>query len=270
MTKVVVLDEVNVLCSVVRHTGAEHRGLANEVMGEALTKSGLVLDDIGYIISTGYGRMNVPFADRQVTELTCHARGLASLFPKVRLGIDVGGQDTKALCIRGGKLVDFVMNDKCAAGTGRFLEVIAATLGLKVEDLGGISAHATGKVSISSICTVFAEQEVVSHLSAGVPIENIVAGIHDAMAGRIARMSRRLKVEPDVVFTGGVARNTGVLRSLEEHLGCHVLVPQDPLLTGCLGAALVGRDLYAQERAKNETVPRRVRRLEKASFFGQE
>ena len=267
MTKVVVTDEARMLASVVRHTGAEHRKMANKVMEEALAKTGLAFDDISYVVATGYGRMNVPFADGQITELTCHARGLASIFPNVRLGIDVGGQDAKSLRIRDGKLADFVMNDKCAAGTGRFLEVIANALGLKVEELGSISSRATGKVSISSTCTVFAEQEVVSRLSEGASIENIVAGLHDSIAGRVARMARKLKIEPDVVFTGGVAKNSGVLHSLEEHLGRKVLVPDEPLLSGALGAALMGRDMVIRAIARNEPIQRGARRLEEATFF---
>ena len=267
MTKVVITDEASMLASVTYHTDAEHRRMANKVMEEALAKSGLAFNDISYVIATGYGRMNVPFADGQITELTCHARGLASIFPNVRLGIDVGGQDAKALRIKDGKLVDFVMNDKCAAGTGRFLEVIAAALGLRVEDLGAISSKARSKVAISNTCTVFAEQEVVSRLTEGAAVENIVAGIHDSIAGRVARMSRRLRIEPDVAFTGGVAKNSGVVRSLEEKLGLKLLVPNEPLLSGALGAALMGRDLVTRSIAKNEPVQRGPRRMEAATFF---
>ncbi len=267
MTKVVVADEAEIVASVTHHTDAEHRRMANKVMEEALTKCALSFDDISYVIATGYGRMNVPFADGQITELTCHARGLASMFPNVKLGIDVGGQDAKALRIRDGRLVDFVMNDKCAAGTGRFLEVIAASLGLKVEDLGTISSKAVAKVAISSTCTVFAEQEVVSRLSEGAAIGSIVAGIHDSIASRVARMTRKLRIEPDVVFTGGVAKNPSVVRSLAEHLGVKLLVPDEPLLSGAIGAALMGRDFVTRSMAKNEPIRRGSRRLEAATFF---
>jgi predicted CoA-substrate-specific enzyme activase len=267
MTKVVVTAEAVICASVTHHTGAEHRRLANRVMEEALGQCGVAFDDLSYVVATGYGRMNVPFADRQITELSCHARGVASVFPNVRLAIDVGGQDAKALRIRDGKMIDFVMNDKCAAGTGRFLEVIARTLGLNVEDLGRISANATGKTPISSTCTVFAEHEVVSRLSEGAPLEDIIAGLHDSVASRVARMARRLKIEPDVVFTGGVAKNTGVVKALEEQMERKVLVPDEPLLSGALGAALLGRDLTLNAMAKNEPVARGPRRLESATFF---
>ena len=268
MTKIAILDEDGqVIASVVNHTGAEHRRLANKVMEEALSKIGLSIEDMSFIMATGYGRINVPFADRQITELTCHARGIASFFPNVSLAIDVGGQDAKGLKIRNGKLIDFVMSDKCAAGTGRFLEVIADALGLRVEDLGSISLRSTQKVSVSSTCTVFAQQEVVNHLSDGVPLEDVVAGLHDAIASRVARMVRRLKVAPDVVFTGGVAKNIGVVKALEENLGCRVFVPEEPLLSGAIGAALMGRDLTHQALARGETVQTGERRLEEATFF---
>ena len=269
MTKAVVTEETKICASITYYTGAEHRRQANKIMEEVLKQSGLAFDEITYVVATGYGRMNVPFADRQITELTCHARGLASMFPNVHLGIDVGGQDAKALKIKNGKLLDFVMNDKCAAGTGRFLEVIAAVLGIKIEDLGAISAKAKNKVTISSTCTVFAEQEVITRLSQGVSLEDVVAGIHDSIASRVARMARRLRVEPDVVFTGGVAKNSGVVRALEEHLECKVLVPEEPLLSGALGAALLARDIVIQAMERKQLLQRGPRKLEETTFFSQ-
>ena len=268
MTKVVIIDEhEQLLARVESYTGAEHRRLANKIMEEALGQANLSFDAISYITATGYGRLNVPFADRQVTELTCHAKGVASFFPTVRTAIDIGGQDAKGMQINDGKLVDFVMNDRCAAGTGRFLEIVADTLGLKVEDLGDISAKSENKVTISSICTVFAQQEVISRISEGVALEDIVAGLHDAIASRVVRMVSRLKIQPDVVFTGGVAKNMGVVRAIEENLGYKVYVPEDPLISGALGAALFGKELTLKARAKGEPVQRKKRRLEEATFF---
>lgn len=268
MTKVVIIGEDDeIRASIIKHTGAEHRRLANRVMEEALEQAVLTIDEISYIIATGYGRINVPFADRQITELTCHAKGVASFFPGVRLAIDIGGQDAKGLKVRDGKLIDFVMSDKCAAGTGRFLEVLSATLGLNLEDLGDISLKSTKKVSISSICTIFARQEVVNHLSDGVPLEDIVAGLHSAIASRVASMARRLKVEPDVVFTGGVAKNIGVVSALEETLGCPVLVPEEPLLSGAIGAALLAKEITLKALAKGEPIQKGERPLGEATFF---
>jgi predicted CoA-substrate-specific enzyme activase len=268
MTKVAIIDEhEKLLAFLVQHTGAEHRRLANKVMEEALIQTGITIDEITYVIATGYGRINVPFADKQITELTCHARGVAHFFPNVRLGIDIGGQDAKGLKIKNGKLLDFVMSDKCAAGTGRYLEVVAQTLGLSLDDLGPISLKSKNKVSISSVCTIFAQQEVINHLSAGVPLEDVVAGLHDAIAGRVARMVQRLKVEPDVVFTGGVAKNIGVVKALEENLGCSVLVPSEPLLSGALGAALIARETVMKAQSEGKPIGRIDRKLEEASFF---
>jgi predicted CoA-substrate-specific enzyme activase len=268
MTKVVVVDGDGGTCSrVIGPTGAEHRRLANKVMEQALKESGVSFDEIEYVVATGYGRFNVPFADREITELTCHARGVASLFPGVRTAIDIGGQDAKGLKISGGKLVDFVMNDKCAAGTGRFLEVIADTLGIKFEDLGKMSLQSGRVVAISSTCTVFAQQEVVARLSEGVPIEDVLAGVSDAIAQRVVNMVRRLRVEPDVVFTGGVAMNAGVVKAVKERLGCEVFVPEQPLLSGALGAALLGREYVLERLARKEPIVRNERRLAETTFF---
>ena len=268
MTKVLLTDVDGKLLSVVKGpTGPEHRRLANEVMLLALEQANLQLEQIAYIVATGYGRVNVPFADRQITELTCHARGAYSLFPQMKTAIDIGGQDAKCMKVSNGKVRDFAMNDKCAAGTGRFLEVIAAALGIKVEDMGDISLRSGKRVHISNLCTVFARQEVVARLSEGEKLEDIVAGLHDAVAGRVAGLARTLRVEPDVVLTGGVAKNTGVVRAMKEHLRCEIFVPEDPLITGALGAAILGRELWQESVARGERAPTELRRLEKATFF---
>jgi len=268
MTKVVIVDGGgSVVFKVVGPTGAEHRRLANRVMEETLNGAGLAFDQITYLIATGYGRINVPFADTQVTELSCHAKGVVSLFPGVKTAIDIGGQDAKGLKIRKGRLVDFVMNDKCAAGTGRFLEVVADVLGLKMEALGDISLEATKKITISSVCTIFAQQEVITHLSDGVPLPDIVAGLHYAIANRTARMVRRLRIEPDVVFTGGVAKNVGVVNALRDSIGLNILVPQEPLFTGALGAALLGKERAMKAIVSGERLDIKERKLEEATFF---
>jgi predicted CoA-substrate-specific enzyme activase len=268
MTKVVLIDTTDSILSAIKGpTGPEHRQLANEVMRMALEQANLQLDDISYIIATGYGRVNVPFADDQITELSCHARGVYSLFPNVRTAIDIGGQDAKCMKIDKGKLVDFVMNDKCAAGTGRFLEVTAATLGIGLENMGNISLKATKKIQISNLCTIFAQQEVVALLSRGEKVEDIIAGLHDALASRVAALVHRLKIEPDVVLTGGVAKNIGIVKAMEEILGCELLVPEEPLLTGAMGAAILAKEIYVKATAEGEVILTKPRRLEKATFF---
>jgi len=268
MTKVVLMDKSgNLLSTVKGPTGPEHRQLANEVMRQALEQASLQIDDISYIVATGYGRLNVPFADRQITELSCHARGVSSLFPSVRTAIDIGGQDAKCMKIDKGRLTNFVMNDKCAAGTGRFLEVTATALGIELDDMGDISLKATKKIQISNLCTIFAQQEVVALLSRGENLENIVAGLHGALASRVAALARRLGIEPDVVLTGGVAKNTGMVRAMKESLGCELFVPEEPLLTGALGAAILASETYMKAVAEGEALPTKSRRLEKATFF---
>jgi (R)-2-hydroxyacyl-CoA dehydratese activating ATPase len=268
MTKLVIINADEQICSrVIQHSGAEHRRLANKVMEEGLKRAGLAFEDIDFVVATGYGRMVVPFADRQITELTCHTRGLYQNSPGVRLAVDIGGQDSKVMQIANGKLLDFAMNDKCAAGTGRFLEIIAGTLNLKIDELGDLSLKSRQKVQISSTCTVFAQQEVIKRLSEGLPVEDIVAGIHDAIASRVARMADRFRVEPDVLFTGGVARNTGAVKALKARLGCDVLVPAEPLLSGALGAALLGKKIALKALETGEAIPRVKRHLQEATFF---
>jgi len=266
MTKVVIMTD-GILASVIGPTGPEHRKLANRVMEEALAKANLPFDDITYVVATGYGRINVPFADKQITEISCHARGVGSLLPTARTVIDIGGQDCKGIKLNNGRAVDFVMNDKCAAGTGRFLEVIAEGLGVKLDEMGELSLAAKNKVEISNTCTVFAEQEVVAKLSEGVPLEDLVAGLHEAIASRIYGMVSRLKIARDVVVTGGGAKNIGLVNALEAKLGYPVLVPPEPLLTGAIGAALLGKDITQQATKSGLPLPRSERRLQEATFF---
>jgi predicted CoA-substrate-specific enzyme activase len=165
------------------------------------------------------------------------------------------------------RLVSFVMNDKCAAGTGRFLEVTATTLGIKLEDMGDISLKATRQIQISNLCTIFAQQEVVALLSRGEKLENILAGLHDALASRVAALVRRLGIEPDLVLTGGVAKNIGMVEAMKQNLGCEIFVPEEPLLTGALGAAILAKETYMKAVRAGEALPTKSRRLEKATFF---
>ena len=269
MTKVAIINQAT-LVSVIGPTGPEHRKLANEVMEEALAKANLHFEAITYVVTTGYGRINVPFADKQITEITCHAKGVGYLLPEVRTVIDVGGQDCKGIKLNdNGQAVDFVMNDKCAAGTGRFLEVTAEELGVNLEDMGRLSLEAKNKVEISSTCTVFAAQEVVAKLSAGEPLPDIIAGLHEAIATRIYGMVRRLKIEREVALTGGGAKNIGLVKALEAKLGFPTLVPPEPLLTGAIGAALMGRDIVKQAAESGTPLPRSERRLQEVTLFTQ-
>lgn len=266
MTKAVIMAK-ETIASVTGPTGPEHRKLANKVMEEVLAKANLSFNEITYVVATGYGRINVPFADKQLTEISCHARGISSLLPTARTIIDIGGQDTKGIKLSNGRIKNFVMNDKCAAGTGRFLEVIAEALGVKLDDIGRLSLESKNEIVISNTCTVFAEQEVVGKLAEGVQVKDLLAGLHKAISIRIYGLINKLKIERDVVVTGGGAKNIGLVTALETKLGFPVLLPPEPLLTGAIGAALLGKDM-AQKAAK-DGVPlvRSKRRLEEATFF---
>ena len=266
MTKVAIVSD-SLSASVIGPTGPEHRRLANRVMEEALNQAGLRFDQLSYVVATGYGRINVPFADRQVTEITCHAKGLHSLLPSAKTIVDIGGQDSKGIKIKDGRVVSFVMNDKCAAGTGRFLEVIADALGVPLDKLGEVSLTAEKVVAIANTCTVFAEQEVISQLASGESVANLVAGVHEAIATRIYSMVNKLKIEQDVAITGGGAKNIGLVKALETKFGCPVLVPPEPLLTGAIGAALVGKEAYTKAAAKGENLHRSEQGLQEARFF---
>ncbi len=271
MSKAVIVDaRAGMRAYVVGQTGAEHRLRANKVMEDVLQKAGITLDKVAYIISTGYGRVNVPFADKQVTELTCHAKGVASLFPAVRTAIDIGGQDAKVLRIKDGKLIDFLTNDKCAAGTGRFLEVAADTLGLDLNEMGRISLQTDRPVRINSLCTIFAQQEIISRLSEGQPLPEILAGVYIAIATRVVKLARQLKVEPPVVFTGGVAKNAGMVKAIETVLGMPVMVPEEPLITGALGAAILAREQAIKLIESGEYDTHRDKKLSEARIdFGE-
>ncbi|BBO82049.1 2-hydroxyglutaryl-CoA dehydratase [Desulfosarcina ovata subsp. sediminis] len=267
ITKIVISNHSEILASVIQRTGAEHRRRAHRVMDQALAKAGMLADDLDYIVTTGYGRINVPFADAQVTEITCHMRGVSWLSPDVRTIIDIGGQDCKGIKVKDGRLEDFVMNDKCAAGTGRFFEIIAKVLGVDVEQIGPLSLTSKNPAEISNLCTVFAEQEALYRLSEGVPIADIAAGIHKANASRIYGMVRKIKIEQPVAITGGGAKNTGLCHSLQERLQLPVFIPPEPLITGALGAALIAGEKAARVGAQELSVLKKNRRWDAATFF---
>jgi predicted CoA-substrate-specific enzyme activase len=267
MTKTVILEK-EIVAKVIGPTGPEQRRLANRVMEEALRLAGLSFGSITYIVSTGYGRINVPFADKQVTEISCHARGIAHLVPNARTVIDIGGQDSKAIKIdSSGRPTDFIMNDKCAAGSGRFIEVIADTLGLKLEEMGETSLRSRNPAQISNICTIWAQQEVASRLAEGVPVHDLVAGVHKSLADRVARMVTRIKVEREVVLTGGGAKNSGLRQALSQQLGFELLIPPEPLITGALGAALLGKDIFEKSVRTGGPLSTKPRHLEEAKIL---
>ena len=240
----VILQDNQMLSSSIVPTGANSRTAAERSLTAALKQASLRQEDLAAIITTGYGRASFPSATKMITEITCHARGAFFVYPETRTVIDIGGQDSKVIRLdKQGRNVDFQMNDKCAAGTGRFLEVMARALEVKLEDLGRLSRSAQRTIKISSMCTVFAESEVVSLIAENQPQEVIIRGLHDAIADRILGMVRRVGVEEKVTLTGGVAKNEGVVQALEERLEVRVFVPPEPQIIGALGAALLARGL---------------------------
>lgn len=206
----------------------------------ALQLAGLNREDIAYITATGYGRMTLDIADQQMSEITCHARGVNFLVPSARTIIDIGGQDAKVIRVdERGSVLNFVMNEKCAAGTGRFLEVMARVLECEVSGLQVLSAQAVQPVPISSTCTVFAESEVISQLAAGHSRQDVAAGIHQSVARRVASLGKRVGLVPVVVMTGGVAQNAGVVQAMAQELKMEIKTSPFPQLTGAIGAAIL-------------------------------
>ncbi|MBI5832781.1 MAG: 2-hydroxyglutaryl-CoA dehydratase [Armatimonadetes bacterium] len=222
-------------------TGARSGVAIERAMGDALAAAGVGREELSALVATGYGRERVDGRSRAVTEITCHARGAYHLFPGTRLLIDVGGQDCKAVRLGDdGRVIDFAMNDKCAAGTGRFFEVVARALEIDLDDFGPLALQATRVVPLSTVCTVFAESEVVSLVAQDEPTANLCAGLCAAAAERVRALVQRVGPATEVTATGGGALNVGLVRALETVLGVNINVPERPQLAGALGAALLG------------------------------
>ena len=242
---VLLADREEVLGYSILPTQPGIRELAEVAFNQALENSHLSKDDVAYIVSTGYGRRLVPFSHGEVTEITCHGKGAYWLHPEVRTIIDIGGQDSKAIRVDSkGLVTNFVMNDKCAAGTGRFLEVMAHALGVKLEKMGTFSLQAKKALDVSNTCTVFAESEVISLIAGGNSKEDIVAGLHLAIAKRTVGMVERIGIVEKVAMTGGVAKNIGVVQAIESLLGVTLFIPEEPQIVGALGAAIVAVERY--------------------------
>lgn len=228
-----------VQCRAMVPTGWSPRDSGQEIIKQLLNMAGIDRQEVDQVFVTGYGRVAFDQADKTITEIKCHARGIGELNPKVRTIIDIGGQDSKVIRVgEEGRVLDFAMNDKCAAGTGRFLQVMANALGLDVSELG-LNEEPPRMLAINSMCTVFAESEIIGLLARGNPKGGIIAGLHQSVGKRVAAMARRMGINQEVAFTGGVAINPGVKRALEEEIGCHVIVPEICQYTGALGAALL-------------------------------
>ena len=245
-TKVVLLDESSRICATALvRTKPDFPAVAQEALAVALAQAGGSRQDVKYIATTGLGRYNIPFRDLQITEITCAARGAAFLFPNTKCVLDVGGQSTRAIKLREkGRVKEFKQNDKCAAGSGGFLERAAHYLEIPVEDLGALSLAANDPQNISSVCAVLAESEIINHVSSGAKIENIIRGIHNSLASRSKGLLSRVGLEPEVTFVGGVARQSGMVHALQETLGVPVNVNESPDTVVALGAALLAWQRY--------------------------
>ncbi len=242
-TKCVILQEGRIAGQSLRKTGWLPSVMAREALHDSLQSARLTRDHVAYVVATGYGRIHnavAEIADAQFTEIACHARGIIFHLPAVRTLIDIGGQDSKAIRLDGNGLVlDFAMNDRCAAGTGKFLEMTAQGLEVSLEKFISLALQAKSAARISSMCTVFAESEAISLLAEGREPEEIARGLHNAIAARVVRLVEGLSVTAEVGFSGGVGNNAAMVRALEEVLGMKVLLPPHPELVGALGAALL-------------------------------
>ena len=249
-TKAVVVNEAKgIVGRSLLPTGANVIRAAESAFEEALRAGGLREEEVEYVVGTGYGRYKVTFGNAQVTEISCHGRGAVHMFPGTRTVVDMGGQDTKAIRVSPvGEIVDFCMNDKCAAGTGRFLGAAASALEIPLEQLGPTALRGERPVKISTTCTVFAESEVLSWLGKGKKIEDILRGVHQSLAARSAGLLRRVGIVEEVTFTGGVARNTAMIETLQQALGVTLNVSEDSHYMGALGAALFALDTILVSR----------------------
>jgi predicted CoA-substrate-specific enzyme activase len=231
--------EQRILARALVDTGANVRKAAENVFLTLCRQAGVAAGDVGFVVGTGYGRYNISFGQAQMTEISCHARGAHFVFPGTRTVIDMGGQDSKAISVGAhGEVVDFVMNDKCAAGTGRFLANAAEVMGMGLDEIGPLSLKAVRPVKITTVCTVFVESDILSYLAQEKKPADILGGVHLAIARRTLSLARRVPLEPEITLTGGVARNSGMVKALEEVLGGKLQVSPDAHFMGAIGAAI--------------------------------
>ena len=246
-TKAAVLENKEILATRVIMTGYNARKAGEQVYSDVLSALDLAPERIDRIIATGYGRNSVDFAHKAVTEITCHAAGAHFLHPTIQSIIDIGGQDSKAIVVDSdGRVKDFAMNDKCAAGTGRFLEVMARAMEVDLDAFGKMSLEADDAATISSLCTVFAESEVISLISKGEKRSNIIAGIHESIAARVLAMGNRIGIRAPIMMTGGVAKNIGVVHALSQKLNTEIAVSENAQVNGAIGAALIAAKKFSR------------------------
>ena len=243
-TNAVIMDaDKKIIASTVVRTGAKSADSAARALEEVLRAAGLSRGDLSYIVSTGYGRVSIDFADENVTEISCHGRGAHYFNPSIRTILDIGGQDSKAIHLNSsGEVTDFVMNDKCAAGTGRFLEMIARTLEIDISELGPAALNSTEEIEITSMCSVFAESEVISLTANNKEKPDIAWGVCKAIANKAYSLLTRVGMEKEFMMTGGVAKNPGVVKAVEDRIGASLYICDEPEIVGAAGAALYAVD----------------------------
>lgn len=249
--KAVILDESGeIVAAQVSHKGAVSDAGVKAAIAAAFAQAGLTLHDIARTVSTGYGRRMIDEADRTITEITCHARGAVTLVPEVRMVIDIGGQDSKVIAIdENGFVEQFAMNDRCAGGTGKFLETLARAVNVELDEMGPLALQAGDFPQVSSMCATFAETEVISLLAEGQELVPVLAGVHAALAKRLSGLVSRVGLRTPAVMTGGVARNPAAVKHIQDILGITLIVPKDPQIAGALGAALYALDDFLHEGA---------------------
>jgi len=245
--KAAIMEDDKVVSYHIAPSGANFRNAGQQVMEAALEKAGLTLSQIKGIVTTGYGAANVPYECRQVTEVSAQSRGVHHLFPSVRTVVDIGGQASKAIRVdERGRSTDFAVTEKCAAGSGRFLSVIAHVLQVPLLDIGALSLQGTKPVKFNTGCAVFSESEAISRVAEGARKEDILAGVHAAIAVKMASMLDRIRLQPDCAITGGGANDIGLVKALEEKIALKLMVPEEPLITAALRAALIARDAVVE------------------------
>ncbi len=245
-TKLVLVESKSIIYSEVQPTGISPEVTADEIFQRALQHNHLNANEFLPVIVTGYGRNLILEGRKKIAEISCHGKGVNYYFPEAELIIDIGGQDSKGILVSaGGKVLDFVMNDRCAAGTGRFLEKVAGILELRIGELGGLALKSQHELEINNTCVVFAESEMIGMIAQGKNPADIAMSVHRSIARRIANMIASFPQKSEVIFTGGVALNAAMIKCLQEELNAKVKVPENPFLTGALGAALFAQEQYA-------------------------
>jgi (R)-2-hydroxyacyl-CoA dehydratese activating ATPase len=253
-SKSVVLKDGKILAQLIGPSTTNPARTAEEIFAASLKAAGVKKDEVAFVVGTGYGRAQVPFANENISELSCHGRGAHFFIPACRTVLDIGGQDTKVISIdHDGNLLDFAMNDKCAAGTGRFLEMMCRVLGLNLDQLGEMHFQPGEPAVIGNMCSVFAESEVINLVNEGAPLPGIIKGLHQSLASRVVSLLKRVGIDPEVVITGGVAKNRGVIDAIESRLSLKLTrFPDgvDPQIMGALGAAMIAADHALKQNIK--------------------